>query len=81
VVNRVRPAGDVVPEALAWAEELSRRAAACAGGGEDGGAGRGGGGAGFVLERELLLGLYRTVDGVDGVRAFAEKRKAEFGGR
>jgi enoyl-CoA hydratase/carnithine racemase len=83
VVNRVRPAGDVVPAALAWADELSRRAphalaaaktavrAAAAGVGEPG----------FALERELLLGLYPTADGVEGVRAFAEKRKAAFGAR
>jgi enoyl-CoA hydratase/carnithine racemase len=80
VVNRVRPADEVVPEALAWAQELTRRAphalaaaktavrAAAAG-------------EGFALERELLLGLYPTADGVEGVRAFAEKRKAVFGGR
>jgi enoyl-CoA hydratase len=80
VINRVRPADDVVPDALAWAEELSRRAphalaaaktAVRAAGTE----------SGFTVERELLLGLYRTADGVEGVRAFAEKRTAEFGGR
>ncbi|TWF75660.1 enoyl-CoA hydratase/enoyl-CoA hydratase [Pseudonocardia hierapolitana] len=83
VVNRVRPAADVLSDALAWAEELARRAphalavaktavrAAAAGAGEQG----------LVLERELLLGLYPTADGIEGVRAFAEKRKAVFGGR
>ncbi|MHA6618544.1 enoyl-CoA hydratase/isomerase family protein [Pseudonocardia sp. DLS-67] len=80
VVNRVRPADDVVPDALAWAGELASRAphalaaaktAVRAAGTE----------SGFTVERELLLGLYRTADGVEGVRAFAEKRKAEFGGR
>jgi enoyl-CoA hydratase/carnithine racemase len=80
VVNRIRPAADVVPDALAWAEELTHRAphalaaaktAVRAAGTE----------SGFTVERELLLGLYATADGAEGVRAFAEKRKAVFGGR
>jgi enoyl-CoA hydratase/carnithine racemase len=83
VVNRVRPADDVVPDALAWAEELSGRAphALAAAKTAVRAAAAGVGDPGFALERELLLGLYPTADGVEGVRAFAEKRRAEFGGR
>jgi enoyl-CoA hydratase/carnithine racemase len=33
---------------------------------------------GLRIERELLDGLFRSPDGQEGVRAFAEKRKPEF---
>ncbi|WP_281288664.1 enoyl-CoA hydratase/isomerase family protein [Pseudonocardia kunmingensis] len=83
VVNRVRPVDDVVPDALAWAEELASRAphalaaaktavrAAAAGAGEQG----------FVRERELLLGLHPTADGVEGCApSWGSGRRCSAGG-
>jgi enoyl-CoA hydratase len=81
LVNRVVPAGELMPTALKLASRIGRNGPLAVRTSKQIAVRALGLEAGFVLEKALAARVFASDDAVEGPRAFAEKRKPRFTGR
>jgi enoyl-CoA hydratase len=81
LVNRVVPAGELMPTALEWADTICKNGPLAVRTAKEIAVRALGLEAGFVLEKALGARVFGSEDAVEGPRAFAEKRPPRFTGR
>jgi len=81
LVNRVVPAGELMPTALEWADTICKNGPLAVRTAKEIAVRALGLESGFVLEKALGARVFGSEDAVEGPRAFAEKRPPRFTGR
>jgi enoyl-CoA hydratase/carnithine racemase len=82
LVTRVVPPGEVYPTAIAQARAFARGPRLALAAAKEAIAGaRAGAAEGFTAERDAFCALFDTHDQKEGMAAFVQKRRPEFGGR